>query len=409
MAHKNQRLKLGTSSLVVAAFVGPGTVLTCASAGVRFGNDLGWVLLFSVCATFILQSFTAGSGILARKGLGESIRDIARKPWSRFLIIAVVILGLWIGTAAFETGNILGAAAGVEIIIGDSLPRPALVGIITAVAGLVLALGLCWVMRILAVLVGLMSVVFVLALLMAPVNWGSVLAGLVQPSIPKGSIVTVLALVGTTVVGYNLFLHAGAAKEYWAGDATIFAWRRELVGMAIFIPAGGLISVAILTVGATLTDSADSIGTIGDLAAILQPATGAASGILFGFGLLAAGITSAVTAPMAAAVGVSGILGWNEGGEATYSWRHRFVWLSVLAAGLGFSALRYNPLQIIIAAQAANGFLLPGLAAFVVYLTVRQREVILPRWYIILGVLVAIFCVGLGGRTLTWVWSQIGL
>ena len=58
-------MRLGTSSIVVAAFVGPGTVLTCASAGVQFGYSLGWVLIFSTLAVFVLQSFTAGTGILA--------------------------------------------------------------------------------------------------------------------------------------------------------------------------------------------------------------------------------------------------------------------------------------------------------------------------------------------------------
>ena len=67
-------MRTGTSSIVVAAFVGPGTVLTCASAGVDFGYALGWVLVFATIAAFVLQSYTAGTGILARRGLGEAIR-----------------------------------------------------------------------------------------------------------------------------------------------------------------------------------------------------------------------------------------------------------------------------------------------------------------------------------------------
>ena len=65
MANKSS---LGTSSVVVAAFVGPGTVLTCASAGVKFGYQLAWVLLFATAAVFVLQSFTASTGTLARQG-----------------------------------------------------------------------------------------------------------------------------------------------------------------------------------------------------------------------------------------------------------------------------------------------------------------------------------------------------
>ena len=407
MAHRQrQRLRLGTSSVVVAAFVGPGTVLTCTTAGVRFGNDLGWVLLFSIGATFVLQSFTAGSGILAGKGLGESIRDATHRSSLRLLVLAAVVLGLWVGTAAFQTGNVLGAAAGFESIAGNAVPKIVPVVAITLVAGLVLALGLKWVTRILAVLVGLMSMVFILAMLMAPVSWGTVVTGLVRPSIPGSSIVTVLALVGTTVVGYNLFLHASAAKACWVGVDKRLAWRQELTGMAVFLPAGGVISLAIMTVGATLSESTADFSSVGDLAAVLEPATGAAASVLFGLGLFAAGITSAVTAPMAAALGISEIFRWNKDANP---WRLRLVWLSVLMAGLAFSALQYNPLQIIIAAQAANGFLLPALAGFVVFLAASQREVAMPRWYVACGVLVVVICAGLGARTLSWVWSQIGL
>ncbi|MFQ5571473.1 MAG: divalent metal cation transporter, partial [Rhodothermales bacterium] len=100
-------MRFGTSSLVVAAFVGPGTVLTCATAGLDFGYDLAWVLLFATGATFVLQSFTAGTGILAGRGLGEAMRDATHRPASRAVVFGLVVLGLWMGTAAFETGNLV--------------------------------------------------------------------------------------------------------------------------------------------------------------------------------------------------------------------------------------------------------------------------------------------------------------
>jgi Mn2+/Fe2+ NRAMP family transporter len=111
-------MKTGTSSLIVAAFVGPGTVLTCATAGVGFGYGLGWVLLFATAAVFVLQSFTAGTGILAGKGLGEAIREAADTPVRRGVMFTLVVLGLWVGCAAFETGNLIGAASGVQVVLG---------------------------------------------------------------------------------------------------------------------------------------------------------------------------------------------------------------------------------------------------------------------------------------------------
>ncbi|MFQ5572370.1 MAG: NRAMP family divalent metal transporter, partial [Rhodothermales bacterium] len=218
--------------------------------------------------------------------------------------------------------------------------------------------------------------------------------------------VRVVALIGTTVVTYNLFLHPTVAKHYWSDEAPERAWRRELTGMALFIPAGGVISLAIVMAGATLARTEAEVSGVAGLAALLEPVAGTAARTLFGFGLLAAGITSAVTAPLAAASGIREIFGWPDDPR---DWRYRGVWLSVLLTGLFFSLTGFDPLSIIIAAQAANGLLLPFIAAFVLYLTFRQHALRLPRWYFAVGVLVTLVCAGLGGRTLWWVWTQLGL
>ena len=396
---KRPGLQLGTSSLVVAAFVGPGTVLTCATAGIDFGYALIWVLLFSVGATFVLQSFTAGAGILSGLGMGEALRRHTENSAARWIVIALVVLGLWAGTAAFETGNIAGAVAGMNSLI--ALPHSVLVLLIGGIAAVILLLQLRVMTRILAGLVALMSAVFLVTAFLVPVDWDLALRGLVIPGIPEGGLVRTIALVGTTVVTYNLFLHGSAAKKYWSGTDTRTAWRRELTGMAIFLPLGGIISVAILLAGAAL--EVDTVTSVAEIAAVLRPAAGPFAELLFGTGLFAAGITSAITAPLAAACGVREIFGWPD------DTRHpgfRIVWISVLLTGMGFAFSGRNPLEMIIAAQAANGLLLPFIAGFVLFLATRQREVTLPRWYLGLGILVTLICAGLGVRTLLWVAGQ---
>jgi len=126
---------------------------------------------------------------------------------------------------------------------------------------------------------------------------------------------------------------------------------------------------------------------------------------LFGLGLFAAGITSSVTAPLAAAFGIREIFGWPDDPRDR---RFRTVWISVLLTGLIFALIGRNPLEIIIAAQAANGLLLPLMAAFVLLLTARQREVTLPTWYKGVGMVVVLVTAGLGIRTLLWVFEQLG-
>ena len=400
------RMKFGTSSIVVAAFIGPGTVLTCATAGLRFGYELVWVVVFATAAVFVLQSFTAGSGILAGKGLGEAIREAADTPVKKSLMFGLVILGLGIGCAAFESGNIAGATAGFSTLWGiDEVPVWAAI-LIAAIASVLLMLETEVLIRMLAVLVGLMSVLFIGAALIAPIDWSAVLRSLFIPSVPDGGIVTAIALVGTTIVTYNLFLHPSAAKTYWQGEPTQLAWRQELLGMALFIPLGGVISLAILLAGGALAGGSVEVTSVADFAMLLEPVAGSAARYFFGFGLLAAGLTSAVTAPMAAAAGISELFGWNKKDQRL---NYRIVWAAVIATGLFFNLTGISPLKIIIAAQAANGLLLPLVAGFVLYLAVKQQAVKLPAWYLLLGAVIVLICTGLGIRTLAWVWGQLGL
>jgi Mn2+/Fe2+ NRAMP family transporter len=251
-----------------------------------------------------------------------------------------------------------------------------------------------------------MSILFLGGLALAPVNWEAALVGLTVPSMPDGSLLTVVALIGTTVVTYNLFLHASLAKQYWADtDDTEVAWRREMTGMAIFLPIGGLISFAILATGATLFGTGARLDGVASMARLLEPAAGSAAQLCFGLGLFAAGLTSTMTAPLAAATGIQELFGWDDDPKG---WAFRGVWASVLLTGLGFGLAGWSPLPAIVAAQAANGVLLPLIAAFVLYLSMRQDVVALPTWYRVLGVLITLICAGLGARTLWWVGRQIG-
>jgi len=393
--------RLGTSSLVVAAFIGPGTVLTAATAGVNFGFSLGWVLVFGTIAVFTLQASSAALGIIAKQGLGDALRQRFRGTTLWWPVSLLVITGLWVGCAAFEVGNLLGATAGLSILLPGVEPRVLTAGI-TAAAVSVLLLDARAALRVLAGLVGLMSVVFVGAAIVAPIPWGAALTGLLRPSVPAGSLVTVVALVGTTVVPYNLFLHASATRRYWDGAADPrAAWRQELRGMALFIPLGGLISFAILLTGAMLP-SGTSITKAADVATMLEPVAGSAARWLFGAGLFAAGFTSSITAPMAAAAAVRELFGWDR----SVQHRDRMVWGSVVATGVAFSLLGLSPLAAIIAAQAANGVLLPVIATLLLIAALRVPGAPLPRWFRGLGIAVVGVAAVLGAFTLRWVWLQ---
>ena len=105
---------IGPAALVTAAFIGPGTITTCTLAGASYGYALLWALLFSVIATIVLQEMAARLGIVARKGLGEALNAHFHSGVGRVIAVLLILSAISIGNAAYETGNILGGALGLE-------------------------------------------------------------------------------------------------------------------------------------------------------------------------------------------------------------------------------------------------------------------------------------------------------
>ncbi len=342
-----------TGSVIAAAFLGPGTVTTAARAGAGHGLQLLWALLFATVACLVLQEACARLTIASGHNLGEALRLRFHRGVGAVAMLWLVLGAIVLGCAAYEAGNILGGVEGASLATG--LPRPALTILSATLAGLLLWLGSTRaVVTVLGLLVAVMGGAFLLTGLLLRPAAGEVLSGLLVPSVPAGSSLLVLGLVGTTVVPYNLFLGSGIARGQKLGEARF--------GLAVAIVLGGLISMAVVVAGSAVSGAF----SYGQVAAVLSSQLGGWAAGLFALGLFAAGFSSAVTAPLAAAITARSLFAsdpedvrWNE-----RSWRYRSVWLGVLAAGAGFGLTGVRPVPAIIAAQALNGVLLPVVAVF---------------------------------------------
>ncbi|MEW6638712.1 MAG: Nramp family divalent metal transporter [Actinomycetota bacterium] len=369
---------LGPGLLVTAAFIGPGTVTTASVTGASTGYALMWALAFSIFATIVLQEMSARLGVVSREGLGEALRTTFANPLFKALAVVLVVAAIAFGNAAFETGNITGAALGLEALIG--LPTQVWAVVVGLAAFALLFSGAYRVVeRALVALVVLMSVVFLLTaiLVLRPSDIGNVVAGTFAPGIPEGSLLTVAALIGTTVVPYNLFLHASSVQEKWPESVpTDRALSESRFDTTASIVLGGIITLAIVaTAAAAFFERGIEISDAGQMATQLEPLLGPLAKYFFAAGLFAAGMTSAITAPLAAAYATSGALGWER---SLAGWRFRAVWMAVLAIGLIFAVLGTSPVAAIVFAQAANGVLLPIVAVFL--LIVMNRGDLLGRY-----------------------------
>lgn len=358
-----KRIKgFGPGAMIAAAFIGPGTVTTATLAGGNFGFTLLWAIAFSVVATLTLQEMTARLGAVAQVGLGEAIavrtsNNIFRWPAAMLVIAAIVI-----GNAAYEAGNITGAGAGLPSWTLNSLNVwPLIIG---AVAFLVLnRQGSQFLEQTLGLLVVAMALVFVGTALVLQPSLSAILRGLFIPTLPENAALIVLGIIGTTVVPYNLYLHASVIKRHSKEGMTLADARRDI---QLSVIGGGVITLCIaVTAAAVLHGGPNPTSSFTQLAPTLAPLLGQASFAVLGLGFFAAGLSSAITAPLAAAYAVTEVLSLDaDKRDRVFKW----TWRLVLAFGVVVASLSLKPIELIVFAQFTNGLLLPITAAFILWI-----------------------------------------
>lgn len=359
-------------SVIAAAFIGPGTVTTCGAAGAWYGTGLLWALGFSTVATLILQEASARLSVASGKDLARALREGGPGSRGGAVLVVLVLGAILLGCAAYEAGNLLGAAAGAGLVLG--LPPWSLALAAGGVAGALLWLGAPrTVAHLLALLVALMGVAFLVTAVLVRPEASELLRGLLVVDLPAGRSeapsagLLALGLVGTTVVPYNLFLGSGLAVGQRLPEIRF--------GLTVSVLLGGLISMGVLVVGAGGTAPFDFEVVARELTGRL----GGWAGPLFGWGLAAAGLSSAVTAPLAAALTARGLFGTGveDPRWSPRSWRYRAVWMGVLLFGVAFGVSAIQPVPAILLAQAFNGVLLPVAAVFLL-LAVNDRRLLGP-------------------------------
>lgn len=392
----------GPGTLVAAAFIGPGTVTLCTLAGVNFGFHLLWAMVLSIVATIVLQEMASRLGIISQKGLSEVIRSEIKHPIINKLILLLILSAIVVGNASYEAGNISGGILGLETITGEFrivLGNYSL-NILSFVVGII-AFTLLYIgsykflERVLVMLVLIMSLSFLITAFLTKPDIFNILEGALIPSFPEGSLLTILGLVGTTVVPYNLFLHASLVKEKWNNPKDLKDVRKDTI---VSIAIGGLVSMAIIISASPI--GLGEISSAADLAKSLAPLYGDFASYFLGIGLFAAGITSAITAPLAAAYVARGCFGWESDLKSK---QFRAVWFLILLLGVVFSSLGLKPIEIIKFAQVANGVLLPVVAGILLWMV--NKKVVLgnyvnSKFQNILGFIILIITIFLGLRGL---------
>jgi len=346
-------------SVISAAFIGPGTITTALNAGSSYQLDLVWAVMFSIFACIILQESVSRITIISGLTLGEAIQ---KKYGKRGILNFNILLTLAVifGCMAYQAGNITGAVRGIQL--AGSGQKTGIILII-----FLFAFSLMWIEKlklitgILSILVSIMAVLFLLLSLKTDYSISDLGLSLIQPKIPNSSSILIIGLIGTTIVPYNLFMGSGLSRNR--------DLKSTRFGLISAILLGGLITMFIVITGTIIQDEF-SFQTI---SSTIQAKMGPWGTYAFAIGLFAAGFTSSVTAPLAAAITAKTLIS-NSNNKQKRS-IYRLTWIIVLCIGTLFSLLNYNPVLIIILAQVINGLILP-FVAISIFFVINDKKLI---------------------------------
>ncbi|MCY1568639.1 Nramp family divalent metal transporter [Staphylococcus pettenkoferi] len=393
---------LGPGMIITASFIGPGTVTTMTQSGAGFGYSLLWAVVFSVIATIVVQEMIIRLSLVTREGLGEAIQSLLKHKVGKLILVWFILIVVTLGCAAYISGDLIGTSLGAAYLL--HLPKHIVAPIIGIIILLIGVLGnYDFLEKVMIVLMVIMGLIFITTMILVQPDVGAVFKGAFIPTVPSGSMLTVIALIGTTVVPYNFFIHSTAVHERFHSIKALRFARWDTV---LSITIGGIISAAILISAATLIRGQE-VSSVIQLAKPLEPILGQAAPYAMSIGLFAAGLSSALASPTGAAATISSLLGWKGGMSSK---KYKTVFACIIIVGIISSALGFEPLQVVLVAQALNGMILP-IVAIVIFIIVNRRRLLGNyvnnwKWNVIGGLVVAVITF-LGGYSLVDAVAQL--
>ena len=299
---------IGPGLLVTVGFIDPGNWASNMAAGSQFGYSLLWVVTLSTIMLIVLQHNAAHLGIVTGECLAESATRHMPRPLSRFVLLTAIA-----ASVATAMAEILGGAIALQMLFG--LPLRVGAAIVAAVSlAMLLTNSYTRVERWIIGFVSLIGLSFLFEIALVRVDWASAAVGSVAPLIPLGSSSIIVSVLGAVVMPHNLFLHSEIIQSQRIdreGEGAIAErLRNEFVDTLFSMVVGWAINSAMVllsasvfwNVGTPVTDLAQAAST-------LEPMLGGAASTVFALALLFAGVSSSVTAGMAAGTISAGLAG----------------------------------------------------------------------------------------------------
>lgn len=360
---------IGPGLLVTVGFIDPGNWASNFAAGSDYGYALLWIVTLSTVMLIILQHNVAHLGIVTGLCLSEAATRYTPRWVSRPVLATAVLASI-----STSLAEILGGAIALQMLFGI----PVVWGAVLTTALVVIMLFTNSYKRIERAIIAFVSVIglsFLYELFLVDIDWGLAARSWVVPSIPEGSMLIIMSVLGAVVMPHNLFLHSEVVQNHEYNKQSDTAIRKllkyEFYDTLLSMGIGWAINSAmILLAASTFFVTGTPVEELQQAKSLLDPLLGNQAGIVFALALLMAGISSTVTSGMAAGSIFAGIFGESYHIKDVHS---RVGVLLSLGIALLIIFFIGDPFQGLIYSQMVLSFQLPFTVFLQVGLTSSRR------------------------------------
>lgn len=384
----------GPGLVVMLADTDVGSVITAGQSGVQWGYRLLALQLLLVPILYMVQELTVRLAIFTGRGHGELILDTFGRFWAW-----VSAVGLGVAT----TGALLTEFSGVAGV-GELYGLPRYVSLTLAVIALLMVVitGSYRRAERVAIAVGLFELAFFFVAWAAHPDLRALLADSADiPYANPGYLYLAAANIGAVIMPWMVFYQQSAVADKRLRPEHLTAARWDTAAGALLtqlIMAAVLIACA-ATIGRK--NPGASLSSVGDMAQALAPLLGTTVGnLVFGLGVLGAGMVAAIVVSLAFAWGLGEVAGYRRSLELHPLEARWFYAVYALCVITGAAMVGAWPdlVSLNVAVQVMNALMLPLVLGFLIALAVAAlpRAHRLRGWYLWLVIIVASITCALG-------------
>lgn len=354
---------IGPGLLVTVGFIDPGNWASNFAAGSQFGYTLLWVVSLSTVMLILLQHNVAHLGIVTGLCLSEAANKYLPRTGSRVVLWSAIAASI-----STSLAEILGGAIALNMLFAIPIKVGAVL-VTIFVFCMMFSSSYKKIERYIIAFVSIIGLSFIYELFLVDIEWGQAAKAWVVPSMPEGSILIIMSVLGAVVMPHNLFLHSEViqSREWNLKDDEVIEkqLKYEFFDTLFSMVIGWAINSAmILLAAATFFKQGLVVDDLQQAKSLLEPLLGSGAAIVFGVALLFAGISSSMTSGIAAGSIFAGM--YDEPYNIKDIHSRTGVTIS-LGVALGIIFLITNPFKGLIISQAVLSMQLP----ITVFLQVR--------------------------------------